>query len=104
MDSRRLEKSSYRYHQKCFRLSGILDNNFELRSSDALQNGEDPSEDCDIVNDDTDLTDLISRVQVENSCSVEELIHGEVVIPVCGELTGGSWDEAFFSELTKANI
>ena len=77
----------------------ILDSNFELRSLDALRNGEDPFEDCDVLNDDTELTDLISRVQVENSCSVKELIHGEDIIPVCGGLAGDSWDEAFFSEL-----
>ena len=85
--------------KKCFRLSGILNSNFELRSLDTLQNGEDPFEDCDVVNDDSELTDLISRVQMENSCSVEELIHGEDVVPVCGEVAGDGWEEAFFSEL-----
>ena len=63
------------------------------------RNGEDPFEDCDVVNDDTELTDLISRVQMENSCSVEELIHGEDVVPMCREVAGDGWQEVFFSEL-----
>ena len=64
-------------------------------------NGEDPIEDCDVDSDDAKLisTDLVSRVQVENNCSVEELIHDEDDIPVCGEVTDDTWDEAFFSKL-----
>ena len=84
--------------KKCFRSSGILDSEFELRSLDIL-NGEDPFEDCDIDNDDTELADLVSRVQVENSCSVKELIHSEDDIPVCDEVSDDTWDDAFFSEL-----
>ena len=72
--------------KKCFRSSGILDSKFELRSLDIL-NGDDPFEDCDVDGNDTELADLVSRVQVENSCSVEELIHNEDDTPVCGEVT-----------------
>ena len=84
--------------KKCFRSSGILDSKFELRSLDIL-NGDDPFEDCDVDGNDTELADLVSRVQVENSCSVKELIHNEDDTPVCGEVTDDTWDEAFFSEL-----
>ena len=84
--------------KKCFRSSGILDSKFELRSLDIL-NGDDPFEDCDVDGNDTELADLVSRVQVENNCSVEELIHNEDDTPVCGEVTDDTWDEAFFSEL-----
>ena len=84
--------------KKCFRSSGILDSKFELRSLDIL-NGDDPFEDCDVDGNDTELADLVSRVQVENSCSVEELIHNEDDTPVCGKVTDDTWDEAFFSEL-----
>ena len=62
-------------------------------------NGEDPFEDCDIDSDDTELADLVTRVQVENSCSVKELIHSEDGTPVCDEVSDDTWDDAFFSEL-----
>ena len=75
--------------KKCFRSSGILDSEFELRSLDIL-NGEDPFEDCDIDGDDNELADLVSRVQVKNSCSVKELIHSEDDIPVCDEVSDGT--------------
>ena len=39
--------------KKCFRSSGILDSEFELRSLDIL-NGEDPFEDCDRDGDDNE--------------------------------------------------
>ena len=84
--------------EKCFRSPGILDSEFELRSLDIL-NGEDPFEDCNIDGDDTELVDLVSRVQVENSCSVKELIHSEDDISVCDEVSDDTWDDAFFSEL-----
>ena len=97
MDSRSLGKITADTIKKCFRSSGILDSEFELRSLDIL-NGEDPFEDCDIDNDDTELADLVSRVQVKNSCSVKELIHSEDDIPVCDEVSDDTYD-AFFSEL-----
>ena len=78
--------------KKCFRSSGILDSEFKLRSLDIL-NGEDPFEDCDIDGDDTELADLVSRMQVENSCSVKELIHREDDIPVCDEVSDDTWDD-----------
>ena len=53
-----------------------------MTSVGVLQN--DTSEGCDNGNDDdTQLNDLILRVQTENNCSVKELISGEDDIPVC---------------------
>jgi len=62
----------------------------------------DPFGDFDNDSDDTELNDLISRVQAEDSCSIQELISGEDDIPVCRELENNDWDEAFFSELGPA--
>ena len=63
--------------KKCFRLSGILDTSFKIGLLDVLQNEGDPFEDCDNDSDDTKLTHLISRVRVENSCSMQKLISGK---------------------------
>ena len=90
--------------KKCFRLSGVLDSNFQMRSVGVLQSEADPFEGCDNDgSDDTELNDLILRVQTENSCSVQELIAGEDDIPVCTELDDDNWDEVFFSELGPAS-
>ena len=64
---------------------------------------QDPFEDCNSDgSNDTELNDLIQRVQSKNSCSVQELISGEDNIPVCKELENDKWDKAFFSELGPA--
>jgi len=40
-------------------------------------------------------------VQVENSCSVKELIHSEDDIPVCGKVMNDTWDDVFFWPVAK---
>ena len=59
---------------------------------------EDTDSDLDIM--DTELSDLISRLQdSEDACSVSDLVSAEEALPVCSEFTDETWDEEFLAEL-----
>ena len=61
-----------------------------------LSSDEDMFADCDCENNnDTELLSLISQVQLEGACSMEELNEGENSIPVCREMTEETWEERF---------
>ena len=64
-----------------------------------IDNGtEDTDRDLDIM--DTELSDLISRLQdCEDACSVSDLVSAEEALPVCSEFTDETWDEEFLAEL-----
>ena len=66
-----VEKVSSTAIQKCFRKAGILDHDFSVtKRASAL--------DHDPFNEESsDLQALISQVQQENACSVEEFVNGD---------------------------
>ena len=68
------EKVSSTTIQKCFRKAGILDHDFSVMKR---ASHDDPFEDFDEESDTGDLQALISQVQQENACSVEEFVNGD---------------------------
>ena len=89
---------------KCFRKAGILTKEFEMRSLPSID--QDPFADCDEVEnpvEESELTGLISQIQLQDACSADELIKGEDLIPICTEVTDEDWEESFFAELGPAS-
>ena len=84
--------------QKCFRKAGILDNNYlVIKRASALQ--PDPFEDLDEESDTTDLQALITQVQNENACSVEEFVSGDQDLQTSVNIYGDNWSEEFLNSL-----
>ena len=84
----------------------FITEDFEIRSLPPID--EDPFAECDSElesNEDSELVGLISQVQLEDGCSVEELICGEFEdsVPICTELTDEAWKESFFADLGPAS-
>lgn len=84
--------------QKCFRKAGILDNNYlVIKRASALQ--PDPFEDLDEESDTTDLQALITQVQKENACSVEEFVSGDRDLQTSVNIYGDNWSEEVLNNL-----
>ena len=43
------------------------------------------------MEDSSDFTDLISQIQVNDSCSVDDLVQSEEHTPVCSNLADNAW-------------
>ena len=93
--------------KKCFRKSGILQNDFLLVCRMGSP-GNDPfddiddfiSEDNDLSGLDSELTDLIKGVLGDGEyCSAQELISAESDLPVCPEFADDTWEEDFMADL-----
>ena len=97
--------------KKCFRKAGILNLNFSIVTLDPILSSDDgdPFTDLDIDHNEDDedqsaeLGELISCVQTENECSVQDLIEAENCIPICQEFANENWEDEFFSELGPAS-
>ena len=64
--------------KKCFRKAGVLDQGFRIRSLILSPNAKDPFADYDDdADEDYELAGLISQVQRDSSCSIENLIMDE---------------------------
>ena len=92
------EKVSSTTIQKCFRKAGILDHDFSvIQRASALDH--DPFEDLDEESDTADLQALITQVQQENACSVEEFIDGDQELQTCVNIHGDEWSAEFLNSL-----
>ena len=95
------EKVSSTTIQKCFRKAGILDHDFSVTKRLALDH--DPFEDLDEEFDTSDLQALISQVQQENACSVEEFVNGDQELQTCVNIYGDERSEEFLNSLPLQN-
>lgn len=84
--------------QKCFRKAGILDQDFSIVKRANLPD-HDPFEDLDEEANTSDLQALISQVQGEDTCSVEEFVNGDGELQTCINIYGDEWREEFFDQL-----
>ena len=84
--------------QKCFKKAGILRSDFTvLKRASLLEN--DPFEDLDTESDSSDLQTLISQVQEDNACSVNEFINGDNELQT-GIDFGDTWEDQFLDHIS----
>ena len=85
--------------KKCFRIAGVLNSDYNVVSRIGNDN-EDPFADID---DDSDqdlsqLTRLISQVQTNDACTVEEFVGVDKDLYTCHDVfDDDNWEEEFFS-------
>ena len=88
--------------QKCFRKAGILDRDFVLMERGVIDH--DPFEDLDEELDTSDLQTLISQVQQDNACSVEEFVNGDQELQASINIYGDEWSEEFLNSLPVPSL
>ena len=88
--------------QKCFRKAGILDRDFVVMKRGFIDH--DPFEDLDEELDTSDLQTLISQVQQDNSCSVEEFVNGDQDLQTSINIYGEEWSEEFLNSLPVPSL
>ena len=71
--------------------NGVLNKNFEVQSPTLAATNQDTFAECSDLEDSSDFTDLNSQVQVNDGCSVDDLVQSEEHTPVCSNLADNAW-------------
>ena len=88
--------------QKWFRKAGILDRDFVVMKRGPIDH--DPFADLDEELDTSDLQTLISQVQQDNSCSIEEFVNGDQDLQTSINIYGDEWSEEFLNSLPVPSL
>ena len=96
-------ESVFDYNPKVLRKAGILDCVFSVVKR-ASTIDHDPFEDLDEELDTSDLQTLISQVQQDNSCSVEEFVNDDQDLQTSVNIYGDEWNEEFLNSLPGPSL